>query len=235
MRPWSSARSSGRSRSRPAHRGRCPAPRRSAGRSVAQHVEDLRLRPAVDEHHEPEPVALLVVLVQAGELGEYLGIGVGSLFRRRTCREPGPLTDRRMRGEDLDASRRRQLVDERPRAFERVPPRRRAARRTASGPRTARRAARRSAPAVTRAPVGGDQQRDVVVAASSRISSSIRVKKGDGGWKTSWYSFGSRSSATVARPSMSVSVEAISCDRRAARSRRRRRHAPHRVQHVSGE
>ena len=47
---------------------------------VAQHADELALRPPVDEDDEAEAELLLVDLVQVRELGEHLGVAVGALL-----------------------------------------------------------------------------------------------------------------------------------------------------------
>src|SRR5581483_6151217 len=70
--------------------------------ALAQHLEDLRLRPAVDEDDEAEAEALLVLAVEALELVQDLRIGVGALLGGRAGREAGALADRRVRVQGLE-------------------------------------------------------------------------------------------------------------------------------------
>ena len=68
---------------------------------LAQHLEDLRLRPAVDEDDEAEAELLLVDLVQVGELGEDGRVGVvpcSAAERAERCSR----ADRRVRAQRLD-------------------------------------------------------------------------------------------------------------------------------------
>ena len=66
-----------------------------------QHLEDLGLRAPVDEDDEAESVPGLVLGVQARELGEHLGVDVGSLLGGRARREALRLPDRRVGVEHL--------------------------------------------------------------------------------------------------------------------------------------
>ena len=66
----------------------------------AQHVEDLRLRPAVDEDDEAEAVPCLVIGVQARQLCEHLRVDVRALLGGR-ARGEVLRADRRVRVEDL--------------------------------------------------------------------------------------------------------------------------------------
>ena len=91
---------------------------------LAQHGQQLGAGAAVDEDDELEAEAALVLVVQAGELVEHLGLGAALLLRRladaRMRRERGDLVGLRQRQRDLlgDGERiraGRKLVDE-PRA-----------------------------------------------------------------------------------------------------------------------
>ena len=75
---------------------------------------------AVDEHHEAEAVARLVLRVEPRELREHLRIGVAPLLGRRARRQAAALADRRVCGEDLDLLVVGQLVHQRRRARERI-------------------------------------------------------------------------------------------------------------------
>ena len=90
------------------------------GRVPPNSMYGFRLRPAVDEDDEAGPVPLLVRLVQPGELLEHLGVVVGALLDGRPGREAAALSDRRVRGQDLDLLLVRQLVDERARLDQRI-------------------------------------------------------------------------------------------------------------------
>ena len=178
-----------------------------------------------DEHDEAEAVARLVLRVQARELGEHLRLGVGALLRGRPC-ETSP-TAGRSRGA------RREPRSSRSSGSSWTSVRARSSERILVGepldePRPALEELGElvgaSAPAVARASVGRDEQRDVVVAVARARSRARRaVKKGDGGWKTSAVAFRARARRRAgARPSASVSAAATSAPSRAARRERRR-------------
>src|SRR5207248_2558069 len=78
--------------------------------SLAQHVEDLRLRAAVDEDDEAEAELLLVDLVQVGEFRQDDRIGVAALLGGRARREP-LRADRGMRVQRLELVALLQLTD----------------------------------------------------------------------------------------------------------------------------
>src|SRR5262249_49567664 len=78
---------------------RLPPPPSVAARP--QHVEDLRLRPSVDEDDEAKPEPRLVVRVQARELLQHDRVVVRALLCRGPRREPAPRADRRMGVEHL--------------------------------------------------------------------------------------------------------------------------------------
>ena len=88
--------------------------------ALAQHVEDLRLRPAVDEDDEPEAELLLVDLVLVGELRQHRRVGVLALLRRRAGREAAARTDGRVCVERLDLLLLAERVDHLVRPLERV-------------------------------------------------------------------------------------------------------------------
>jgi len=67
----------------------------------AQHLENLRLWPAVDEDDKPEAELLLVDLVEVGELGQHDRVGIGSLLHGRALREVAR-ADRRVRVQRLE-------------------------------------------------------------------------------------------------------------------------------------
>ena len=153
---------------------------------LAQHLEDLRLRPAVDEDDEAEAEPLLVLGVQARELGEHLRVGVVALLgggarargpsarrspgaRRapRASRPPVELGDHGLARVPSGSSRVREPLDEARAALEELGE-----------------LVRRSAAAVGRARVGGDEERDVVVAVLELDLELDARKNGEGGWKT---------------------------------------------------
>src|SRR5207247_4104232 len=77
---------------------------------LPQDLEDLFLRPAVDEDDEAEAELLLVDLVQVRELGERDGIAARSLLGGRSFRQAAA-ADRGMRVERLELLRLAQLAD----------------------------------------------------------------------------------------------------------------------------
>ena len=79
--------SSDRVRWRRAPRAPSRAPPRGSAGAGAQHLEDLPLRPPVDEDDEAEAVTRLVLAVQPRELGQHVGIVVRSLLGGRASRE----------------------------------------------------------------------------------------------------------------------------------------------------
>src|SRR5205807_4773197 len=79
--------------------------------ALPQDLENLFLRPAVDEDDEAEPELLLVHLVQVGELGEGDRIAAGALFGGRALRQVAR-ADRRMRVQRLELLRLAQLADD---------------------------------------------------------------------------------------------------------------------------
>ena len=78
---------------------------------AAQHLEDLRLRAAVDEDHEAEAELLLVDLVQVRQLGEDHRVGVGALLGGRARRQAAARADRRVRVQRLELLRLVELGD----------------------------------------------------------------------------------------------------------------------------
>ena len=76
--------------------------------------------PPVHEDDEAEAVPRLVLGVEAGELGQRLGVGVAPLLGRRAGREPRLLADRRVRVEHLVLLGVGEPVDDLERVAERV-------------------------------------------------------------------------------------------------------------------
>ena len=133
---------------------------------VAQHLEDLRLRPPVDEDDEAEAEPLLVLGVQPRELGQRLGVGVGALLGGRACGEAAARADRGVGVQRLELLVLGQRGDHLAGVAERVLARRRACGRARVSPSNSSASwACASAAAVDRARVGREQERDVVVAA----------------------------------------------------------------------
>ena len=201
---------------------RCRAPRRARCRSAPQHLEDLRLRPAVDEDDEAEAEALLVSAFSRASSASTAGSASAPCSaaeraeRPARCRSPGA----RQRLELLVLGQRRRSPRARCRAGRRL---RRAGGRARCRLRTARRAAPRLAAAVDRARVGREEERDVVVAAVLDLDLGLdapeerRLRVEDepiGPGSTSARS-GMRPSSSVSRSATSASPRK-SCDPHAA-------------------